>query len=131
MTSDENEDWRFRAAVFTLTQKKDANGRAKARQVLSSILRSDYRVTRADQLALAEYFDDRKAGRPKRNPFTPISRAVARIRSDQERHGYKRAQAIELYKWHLQLTMGAKDGAAHFKKYENEILEELRRAKKR
>jgi hypothetical protein len=130
-----SEDWTFRAAIFSISQKKDdANGMAKAKQRMLDMLRSDYRLTLADQQVLADYIEgklDRPVGRPTRNIFNPVHKAVGAIRASQEKNGYKRKRAIAAYRLHLQLTKGEKAGAAHFKKYESQITEELRRAKPR
>lgn len=118
------------AAIFSIAQKRDANGKAKAKRGLIALLRSDYRLTRQDQLALADLLDEKKRGRPPKNPFSPIERAVRAIRSYQS-NGSKRSQAIARYRLDLQARMGLKEGERHFEKYWLEIDQELRRAKPR
>ncbi|MCP1915918.1 hypothetical protein J2R96_008398 [Bradyrhizobium elkanii] len=117
-------------AVFSIAQKKDANGKAKAKRALIDLLRSDYKLTRQDQLALANLLDERKRGRPAKNPFSPVSRAVRAIREYQSK-GFKRSQAIARYRIDLQARMGLEEGEGHFEKYWLEIEQELRRAKPR
>jgi hypothetical protein len=84
---------------------------------------------------LADYLEgkhDKRRGRPNHNIFDPVHRAVRAIRASQEKNGYTRKLAIGAYRLlYLQMLMGEKAGEAHFKKYESQIMEELRRAKPR
>jgi hypothetical protein len=127
------EDWTFRGAIFSISQKRcaeDENSTAKAEQRLLDMLRADYPLTAADKAALADYIEgkhDRPVGRPHRNFFDPVHKGVRLIRAKQERHLFKRATAVEEYKRDLQLIMGEKSGAT----YRSQIMAELRRAKPR
>jgi hypothetical protein len=127
-------DETFRGAVYSLSQKKTPEATAKAKAKLVYLLRSSLPLTAADRQVLADYLEgkhDTPQGRPNHNFFNPVHKAVRLIRASQERCGYKRAQAVELYKLGLQMTMGQDKGAAHFEKYHDQIMAELRRAKPR
>lgn len=124
------DDWRFRAAILSLGQKKDANGRAKIRKQIVVLLRSDYQLTQDDKLALADFFEEKPRGRRKGAVQYPqLHRAVQEIRAIKARHRVRLEAAIERYRASLHLRPDRTE-LTYFANNEDQIRIELSRSSK-